>query len=188
MMNIEITKKKMKNIRVRVLDGVVLVSAPISMSNEKIEKFLREHETEIDTLIEIDSKRKYQNDLGNGKFYIFGEIANEKIYDENDLENLYRRELSDYISNRLPELSKLTGLKYSEFKIRKMKSRWGTCYPNRGLLLFNLNLAKRPIREIDSVLLHELIHLKYPNHSREFYRELLKYMPDYYERQKNLNQ
>lgn len=80
----------------------------------------------------------------------------------------------------------MTGLAPKEYKLRKMKARWGTAYPNKRLIILNIYLAQRPIEEIEAVVLHELIHLKYPNHSKDFYKEIEKYMPNYRDLDKKL--
>ncbi|MEA3423599.1 MAG: SprT family zinc-dependent metalloprotease [Bacillota bacterium] len=54
----------------------------------------------------------------------------------------------------------------------KMKKRWGTCYPGRKIIHLNTHLIHAPIEIIDYVLMHEMVHLKHPDHSKKFYDEL----------------
>ena len=68
-----------------------------------------------------------------------------------------------------------------------MKSRWGSCIPSRNKVIFNLNLIKTPMCCIEYVVLHELSHLKYQNHSKNFYNFISIFMPDWKERKKILN-
>jgi hypothetical protein len=71
------------------------------------------------------------------------------------------------------------GIKYcSKAKIRKMKSRWGSC-SSFGKITLNFELIKTPLECIDYVIAHELCHLKYFNHSTKFYSLLSKIMPDW---------
>lgn len=67
-----------------------------------------------------------------------------------------------------------------------MKVRWGTCYPKSGDIKINLYLAERPIEQIEAVVLHELVHLKYFYHDEKFISECKKYMPNYEEIEREL--
>ena len=71
--------------------------------------------------------------------------------------------------------------------IKPMKTRWGSCnYVKRNINL-NTELIKRTPFEIEYVILHELTHLKYPNHGRGFYNYIERYMPNYKVAEKMLN-
>jgi len=59
---------------------------------------------------------------------------------------------------------------------RWMKKRWGSCSP-QGKILLNTELIKAPKACIEYVLVHELCHLIYPNHSQKFFRLLTYQMP-----------
>lgn len=72
--------------------------------------------------------------------------------------------------------------------IRKMKTLWGSCSPSRSKITLNEYLLKADIRCIQYVILHELTHLLYPNHNKEFYDFLTIQMPDWKERKKQLDQ
>jgi predicted metal-dependent hydrolase len=63
-----------------------------------------------------------------------------------------------------------------EFEIRRMKNRWGSCTPNNKIIL-NPELIKAPGICIDYVIIHELCHLIYPDHSKEFYQLLSDICP-----------
>lgn len=71
--------------------------------------------------------------------------------------------------------------------LRKMKTLWGSCSPHRGVITFNQYLTKATPACIEYVVLHELIHFLYPNHSRQFYDFLSNYMPDWKDRKKILD-
>lgn len=65
-----------------------------------------------------------------------------------------------------------------QLRIRKMTKRWGSCTA-RGAINLNIELIKAPSHCIDYVVTHELCHLKYPNHGKEFYSLLNRVMPDW---------
>jgi predicted metal-dependent hydrolase len=69
--------------------------------------------------------------------------------------------------------------------LRKMKTRWGSMSPS-GTLLLNRDLIRSPIECIDYVLMHELCHMEYPNHSKNFYRLIDKMLPDWKDRKHRL--
>ena len=69
-----------------------------------------------------------------------------------------------------------------------MKTLWGSCSVNRGIITLNFYLIKAGIPYIDYVVLHELTHFLYPNHSKQFYMFLSNYMPDWKERKQVLDQ
>ena len=71
--------------------------------------------------------------------------------------------------------------------IRKMKTLWGSCTPQKNKITLNEYLLKANIRCIQYVVLHELTHLLYPNHSSDFYDFLTIHMPDWAERKKQLD-
>jgi predicted metal-dependent hydrolase len=84
----------------------------------------------------------------------------------------------------LPAVKKI-GISDPEIRVRKMKRRWGSCSGNK--ITFNTELVKTPIHCLDYVIVHEMCHLVYPNHSKEFYRLLRRIMPDFEKRKERLN-
>jgi predicted metal-dependent hydrolase len=61
------------------------------------------------------------------------------------------------------------GVKPKRIQIRDQRSRWGSC-STRGTLSFNWRLVLAPFDVLDYVVVHELCHLREPNHSRRFWR------------------
>lgn len=107
---------------------------------------------------------------------VSSEVIQNKI--KQQLERWFKQQLSQYIDVRLPILARETGLFPAAIKIRKYKSRWGSCN-SRGEVSFNFLLKSMPDWVIDYVVIHELCHLKHMNHSTDFWRLVAKYMPDY---------
>ena len=98
----------------------------------------------------------------------------------------YRAETARRADEMLPALSGLTGLAPKGISVRKMKRRWGTCFPKRGLIHLNLSLAAFPPACLEYVLLHKLLHLRHPDHGPGFHAELDRLMPDHRARQETL--
>jgi predicted metal-dependent hydrolase len=72
---------------------------------------------------------------------------------------------------RCLELARQHGLTVGRVSIRSQRSRWGSC-SSRGTIALNWRLVQMPPGVSDYVILHELMHLKQPNHSRQFWREV----------------
>ncbi len=79
------------------------------------------------------------------------------------------------------------GVPYPQLRIRGMTSRWGSCQTKKGIITLNSQLIKFPRRCIAYVVVHEFAHFIHPNHSREFWDLVARFMPDWKERRKELN-
>lgn len=90
--------------------------------------------------------------------------------------------------DRMVHLGRSYRIDYPQLASRKMTSRWGSCYPESNKIILNESLIKAPKDCIDYVVLHELIHFKYQNHSNDFYRLLTILMPDWQEKKKILDE
>jgi len=84
-----------------------------------------------------------------------------------------RLEAKDYLPGRVKYLAGKFGFKYNKVVIRHQKSKWGS-FSSRGNINLNLELMLLPDELIDFVILHELAHSKFMNHSKEFHRFLNK--------------
>lgn len=78
------------------------------------------------------------------------------------------------------------GIPLPELSIRKMRTRWGSFSPKKGMTL-NLMLVRMPVEYLDYVILHELCHYKVPHHGPEFWKLLAGLMPDCKVKRKALN-
>lgn len=74
------------------------------------------------------------------------------------------------------------GVKYPLVKIRSMKSRWGSCQPQKGIITLNSKMIAASREAIEYVVLHEFAHFIHPNHSKDFYGLVEELMPDWKER------
>lgn len=103
----------------------------------------------------------------------------------------WKKAAEDVFQNELNVLYEKIFKKYQVAKpdiyIRKMKTLWGSCTPSKSKVTFNNYLFKANIRCIQYVVLHELTHLLYPNHSEQFYDFLTIHMPDWKERKMQLD-
>ncbi len=95
--------------------------------------------------------------------------------------------LTEHLEKRLELLSEQIGVTYESIKVRQYKRRWGSC-DKQGRLTFNVQLALAPTEIIDYVLVHELCHRVYLNHSREFWQLVEAYSPLYRDSEKWLKE
>jgi hypothetical protein len=93
---------------------------------------------------------------------------------ERALRSLAARELHA----RCGELAAQCGLTVSRITIRNQRSRWGAC-STRGAISLNWRLIQMPSQVSDYVIFHELMHLRQPNHSRRFWREVAGVCPEW---------
>lgn len=125
---------------------------------------------------------------GNRSFFSGGTIFLAAKDDEKTaLDKFLRKVLSDYLAESVAEYSEKTGLKPAVWRIRKMRGRWGSCNHATGSITFNAYLVRFKRECIDYIVLHELAHLKYPNHQKEFKEYISAFMPDWKIRKKLLN-
>ncbi|MEG2053455.1 MAG: M48 family metallopeptidase [Oscillospiraceae bacterium] len=97
-----------------------------------------------------------------------------------------QKTLSPVILKIFPIFSDILKGEMPTIKYRKMKSRWGVCFPTRKSITLNTQLAAMPTAAQEYVVLHEFVHFLHPDHQKGFHAEMKKLMPDYKERQKLL--
>lgn len=147
---------KVKNIYIQIKNGEVIVKAPKFITKKYID-------------IIVEQKRNWiLKKLEESK-----DIAKEREYTNTDIEKLKNK--LEYI---FPELIKQTNLVPNKIRIRNIKYAWGSCSSNKNITI-NLKLVDKSDEEIKYVVLHELCHLKYMNHSDKFWNLVEKYMPNY---------
>ena len=202
----KIIRSKRKTVAVSLdKDGAVIIKAPKFCSDREINEILLSSQGWLEKQLKKynDRKEKY---LGfgvknNGKILLFGEIYEIKLCDiksaraegkvlylpERDAESALKKYLKKiaklYFSQRIDYLSGVTSLKPSEVKVGSAKSRWGSCNA-KGIINLSFYLLLCPTDIIDYVLIHEMCHLKYMNHSNAFWDEVEKYVPDYKKKRK----
>jgi len=95
------------------------------------------------------------------------------------LASWYREELEKRIQRLLPIWQSRVGENVNEFRIKKMKTRWGTCNITARRLWLNLELAKKPEECLEYILVHELVHLLEREHNRRFYAHMDRLLPQW---------
>ena len=159
-MQYRIIRSDRKTVALHVKVGEVTVRAPYTMRDDEIADFVTRHEDWI---------RK--------KLATFGEKPIGPIITDEGMRLLTKR-AHQIIPPRVRYYASLIGVQYNRISIRHQKTKWGSCSGKKNLN-FNCLLLLTPTEVMDSVIIHELCHLKYMNHSKEFYNEVLRVCPDY---------
>lgn len=97
------------------------------------------------------------------------------------IKKLLKNNTEVLISQKLPYWSEITGLKYNGFKIRDATTRYGSCMPSKRNVYFSSRLIMLPEDKVDAIIVHELCHMKYKYHNKDFYDLVQKYIPNYKE-------
>jgi len=93
------------------------------------------------------------------------------------LDEWYRSELKRIVPPIIEKWETKIGVKSTEYGIKKMRTKWGTCNPVAKRIWLNLELAKKPIECIEYIVVHELVHLKERSHKERFVTLMDEYMP-----------
>lgn len=104
------------------------------------------------------------------------------------LERHYRTELKVRLVPLIEYWSGVLSLPQPDWRVRCMKTKWGSCALNSRRLWFNLALARAPDECIDYVVAHEMLHLIEPRHGTCFIEILSAHLPDWHERRAKLNE
>lgn len=93
----------------------------------------------------------------------------------------YRAQAGEVLGGRIFHYSRLMGVEPEKIAVRTQKRLWGCCDYNTKTIHLNWQIILSPIKVIDYVVVHELCHLTYPNHSKRFWNRVEKFMPDFKE-------
>ena len=187
-------------------DAALIVRAPFNISEKMLNKVVLKHE---DRLQKMQKEVQIRNLNFNKKEFINGErflylgnyyhlklVGNqEALLDFKDEFLLSKKYLSDAkdifviwykkrayetISQRVKLYAQKKGFKYNKINITNARKRWGSC-SHQGNLNFTWRLIMAPLSIIDSVVLHELVHLEMKNHSKAFWNKVGILNPEYKE-------
>jgi len=101
--------------------------------------------------------------------------------------HIYRTELLLVLDELVPQWARTMEVNPKEWRVRQMRTRWGTCNPARKRVWFSLELGKRERRLIEYIVVHELCHLYEAGHNTRFYALMDRYLPDWRTRKHELN-
>lgn len=98
-----------------------------------------------------------------------------------------RDELRRMIPALIAKWEPTMGVAVSEFGIRRMKTRWGTCNIRTKKIWLNLELVKQPLHCIEYLVVHEMTHLLERLHSARFFGYMDRFLPEWRKWKMELN-
>ena len=113
----------------------------------------------------------------NSTLQLFVNPGTTKIRRALVLNEWYRQQLKDRIPKLISRWEPVIGQEVSDWGIKKMKTKWGSCNANEGRIWLNLELAKKPVDCLEYVLVHELVHLVERNHGNQFKAYMDQFLP-----------
>lgn len=158
----QLVKKRVKNISIRIREGKVLVTAPYFVTKKELDKIMMKKAEWINQTLEKEKKDRQIT------------ISQEQ-----------EKEFYETVKTSIDKYTKLTGLYPKQVRIKKIHYAWGSC-SSKGNISINSKLAAKSKEAADYVVLHELCHLQYMNHSKAFWKKIESYLPNYKEIQKEL--
>ena len=186
-------KASNRNTYIRVKKDLnIYVTTSLFTSTRSIERLINDN---YDKLCKMIDTQESKNKNNNGFFYLGKqyvviysdnegiEFIGDKVYLEHDFDiyKWYKKQAKKLFLERLDyNYNKFSrSIPYPKLRIRKMTTRWGVCNINTHVITLNLELIKRDISYLDYVIVHEMSHLIYGDHSKSFWKLVGDNMPDY---------
>jgi hypothetical protein len=103
------------------------------------------------------------------------------------LQEWYRAQLKALVPHYIAKWEKIMGVQVSEFGIKKMKTKWGTCNTAAKRIWINLELAKKPLECLEYIVVHEMVHLLERSHNARFIAYMNQFLPQWRNLKEELN-
>ncbi len=200
----KITKSPRKTVSLRVTErGTLDIRMPVSMSKSELERFLARHINWINERISrMQRAREFtvKQFVQGEKFLFLGKLYDLQFTEDSKtalelrdkfylsksykhrareiFEHWYKARAKEYFYKRAFIYSSLMGVRFNNLKLSQAKQRWGSC-SSKGNINIVWRLIMAPPWVIDYVIVHELAHLRYMNHSKSFWRLVAKVYPQY---------
>lgn len=197
-----VIKKKIKNASIKItFDRQIIISVPLRYSKSDIKALIEKKKNWIEKIFKKLETTKDRINLKPNQILLFGKtysknlnpalknkvivnFNNETIDTDMNLNNRkiqaewYRIIANDYLSRRVNELAQKHDFTFNRITVRGQKTRWGSCSAKKNLS-FNWKLMKAPHFVIDYIIVHELVHTRYLNHSKAYWRHVQNVFPEY---------
>ncbi|MCF0198486.1 MAG: DUF45 domain-containing protein [Bacteroidaceae bacterium] len=167
-MNIQITRKRVKRMTLRVTSrGEVHVSVPLGLPQADVEAFISANEAWLARALARTELRQQQR----AQFY--DQLHCTTRAEWHDCLERLKSKVEPMVAHYEPRM----GVQHASIVYKKLTSKWGSCHVRTRQLTFSLYLLLLPDWCIEHIVVHELAHLLVPNHSAAFYRVMDKHFP-----------
>ena len=95
------------------------------------------------------------------------------------LERWYRDQLRERIPSLIEKWQPVLGVSVAEWRVKRMRTRWGSCNIRARRIWLSLELARRPLECLEYVVVHEMVHLLEYGHTGRFYGLLDQFLPEW---------
>ncbi len=198
---VEIIRKNNKNTYIRIKNDKIEISTNGWTTKKQILNILKQNEKSIQKMIvKCQQKKEKQT-----KFFYLGksydiiiiptdsvEIIGCTIYTESEgqLKKWYQQQIKKIIEEQYQICYQRfeEDIPFYRLRFRQMKTRWGVCNRKSKTITLNTELLHYTIDAIDYVIIHEISHLVYFNHSEYFWKLVSKYCPNYKQLRKELKE
>ncbi len=131
------------------------------------------------SLLLVEEKRKAQVKIENDLLILQVRPHSTKQQKQRILQEWYRAQLKEVVVPMIQKYESEMKVKVSEFGIKKMKSRWGTCNVRAQRIWLNLELARAPLECLEHIVVHEMVHLLERKHNAKFFAYMDKFLPQW---------
>lgn len=143
------------------------------------EEFTIIRENNTKKLINIEIEKEENQIIIKAPEDVEQQILKKSI--DNAIKKIFKRNTEMLIYDKLPYWSKITKIEYNQVKVRDATTRYGSCMPSKKNLYFSSRLIMLPEEQVDAVIVHELCHIKFKNHDKNFYNLVSEFIPNYKE-------
>ena len=180
--HITIARRKVRNARISINHELqITVVIPLWYREKDLHQLIAEKQKWIEKqLVHFRQEQKYIPRLGDGEILYLGDTIRPEfdVADKKLLQSWYLAKARELYEVRIKALASEYGFTYSKLTLRNQKTRWGSCSKKKNISL-NWKLIKTPLYVIDYVILHELTHTQYFDHSKSFWQKLEQVCPEY---------
>jgi predicted metal-dependent hydrolase len=138
---------------------------------------------------ELDSVKKPVIEL-KSKNHIDMTVSKDAVIDirKKAMDTWYREQLRVILDELVPKWESILRVKTNTVKVYSMRTKWGSCNTDKKNIMFNVELAKKPVKCIEYVIVHELAHLLDKKHGDAFHAIMNRYLPNWRLLREELNE
>lgn len=197
---------KRKNVQIQILSSnEFIIKVPENFTEKGIIEVINKNRDKLNRLMSKIPKHQFRKYLNGDDFFYLGKkyrlIVDNKypkyikfdngFYIRNlqaniikeEILNWYHYKANEFIIPRIIEISNRFGFKYNKIGLTDAIRKWGSCTGKNNIKL-SWRLIMAPIEVIDYVIIHELVHTIYKNHSKRFWQNVEMYLPNWKESRK----